>query len=155
MKTLSEMIEESYQYGGSQNRRVSMSKSEELQLSKSSSFHNRYVNRNWTFIPTVHASARAYTRIPEFEAEDWFKMHRSVVDKFDSLSSPIRDGVYVFYSKSMNQAYVAAVDAGARRVKIITVLPRGKSSPKGGNQKTKTVRMIIEGVVVEDILYID
>lgn len=156
MITFKQMIEESFQYGGSQNRRVDISKAEELEISKISSFHNRFVHQGWNFLPTIHASARAFIRVPEYEAEDWFKLHKNVVAKINSLATTIKAGSYVFYSKSMNQAYVAAVDPDKKLIKIITVLPKGKSSPAGGDQtRGKTVRMIVEGVVVEKIVYID
>lgn len=75
-----------------------------------------------------HPRARAFQRRPEFTERDWQELHRKVYDKIKSEN--LKSGLYLFYSKSMQQGYICRYTFG--KVRVITVLPKGKHDPRGG-----------------------
>ena len=144
MKPFKEFVIESFQ----QQRSASIakgirSKEDEIKIAQHEQpFYFQYKYQGWQFIPTVHQAAQAFDRCPKMDEDKWKDFHQKVFDKLKTLK-PI-DGEFIFFSKKYQQAYVAAVDFQKKTVRIITVLPPGRSNPKPG-----TVRMIIEGQIVE------
>lgn len=147
MKSFSNFLLESQQWGSGKAVR---SKEEEMEVAKMSPIFKKFALQGWTFEATIHAAAQAYDRRPGFEVDDWKKMHRSVLEAIKKNKSG--DGEYLFFSKSADQAYIAAVKAKQKMVRIITVLPKGKSFPLPGTEK-----LIVEGIAVEikEIIEVD
>lgn len=116
------------------------SKSEEMEIAKLSPLFVKFNYQGWTFEPTIHAAAQSYDRRPDLEVNDWKKMHRNVLFGLKSSGgAKVADGEYLFFSKSADQAYVAAVNSRQKQIRIVTVLPKGRSFPKPGTDK-----MIVE-----------
>jgi len=82
-------------------------------------------------------------RRPDMEVDDWKKLHRRVADYLQK-STKKQSGEYLFYSKSLQQGYVAVVAYNTKTVKIITVLPRGRSNPD-----SNTTKIIVENKEIE------
>ncbi|MDX1532665.1 MAG: hypothetical protein R3230_00505 [Nitrosopumilaceae archaeon] len=146
MKTIKDILIESAQMDRFRRaRKQKRSKEEEKRVALSDSeIYFRYKVNGWLFKATIHAAAQEYDRRPDMLQKDWKDFHNKVYDKVVKMK-PI-DGEFIFFSKSWNQAYVATVDFTKMIVKVITVLPKGRSNPKPG-----TVRMIIEGVEYTDL----
>lgn len=141
MKTIKDILIESSQMDRFARARnaTKRSKGEEKQVANSSAIFFHYNFKEWKFKATIHAAAQEFDRRPDMTESDWKDFHRRVYDKLEKMK-PI-DGEFIFFSKKYQQAYVAAVDFESKSVRVITVLPKGRSNPKPG-----TVRMIIEGV---------
>lgn len=141
MKTIKSLLIESRQMDrfAAVRKGGKRSKSEEKDVATSDSnlfFHYPY--KGWKFAATIHAAAQEFDRRPDMDEENWKDFHRRVYDKIQKMK-PI-NGEFIFFSKKYQQGYVAAVDFEINSVRVITVLPKGKSRPKPG-----TIRMIIEG----------
>lgn len=142
MLKFSDFLAESFQQGGPKAPR---SKEEELEVAKQSPIFRKTQFQGWSFDVTIHAAAQAYDRRPEFEFDDWKKLHRNALMGL-MKGKDAKSGDYIFHSKSLDQAYVAAVDVRRKTFKIVTVLPKGRSNPKPG-----TERMMVEGVEIEAV----
>lgn len=147
MLSFKQFVDESQQWGSDRAKR---SKEEEMQVAKMSPIFNVFSYQGWKFQSSVHAAAQAYDRRPDFELDDWKRMHRNVMHGLKSVKA--LDGEYLFFSKSADQAYIAAVNAKQKLIKIVTVLPKGKSFPKPGTDK-----LIVEGVeyFYEELVVVD
>lgn len=89
------------------------------------------------FIAANHTRARANLRHPDMKAEDWKDLHKRVENHLNSIpKSEKKNGEHLFYSKSKNIGYVAHVNHDSKTVHIMTVLPKNKSNPKPGTEKT-------------------
>jgi hypothetical protein len=140
MKNIKSILIESQQMDRFANARGKggRSKSEEKSIAGDSNLFFKFIYKEWSFQATIHAAAQEYDRRPDMLEADWKDFHKRVYDKLVKMK-PI-NGEFIFFSKKFQQAYVAAVDFQTNSVRIITVLPKGRSNPKPG-----TIRMIIEG----------
>jgi len=146
MKTIKSILIESRQMGrfASAKEKGKRSKPEEQKVAPYSNIFFKYPFKGWKFEATIHAAAQEYDRRPDMLEDDWKDFHSRVFDKLEKMK-PI-NGVFVFFSKKYQQSYIAAVNFETKTVKIITVLPKGKSDPRqSGPSKAPTIRMIIEG----------
>lgn len=134
-------LQESSQFG---EPKAPRSKAEEFEIAKASPIYqtNRMNIHGWVIMISIHAAAQAYDRRPGFELDDWKKLHTNIVNKIQKFPS-FKPGEYIFFSNSLQQAYVCKVDSDRKTITIITVLPRGRSNPKPGTQK-----MLVEGVEI-------
>jgi hypothetical protein len=140
MKSVKNILIESSQMDRfARARKPKRSKEEEKRVALSDSeIYFRHKINGWLFKATIHAAAQEYDRRPDMLEADWKDFHKRVYDKIEKMK-PI-DGEFIFFSKKWQQAYVASVDFSKKIVRVITVLPKGRSNPKPG-----TIRMIIEG----------
>ena len=153
MISLEEYLDESRQYGSPRApRHQGASKEEERANAEKSAINQKHTEGEWTFVPTIHASSQAFLRRGRLTAKDWKKIHANVIERIESFTRPIKTGYYVFYSKSYNQVYVVDLNADNKRIRIITVLPQGRSRPQDG-----TTRIMVEGIEIEDyeIVFVD
>nr|DAF18166.1 MAG TPA: hypothetical protein [Caudoviricetes sp.] len=117
----------------------------EKEQSKVSEFPDFYKKEGWEFIALGnHAKARAFQRRPDMTDKDWKSLHSKVFWKI--RDDKLKSGVYLFYSKSMEQGYVCRVLKDKKQVKIITVLPKGAKNPSlGSDTQEKTQLAVMEG----------
>lgn len=117
----------------------------EKEQSKVSEFPDFYKKEGWEFIALGnHAKARAFQRRPDLTDKDWKSLHSKVFWKI--RDDKLKSGVYLFYSKSMEQGYVCRVLKEKKQVKIITVLPKGAKNPSvGSDTQEKTKLAMMEG----------
>lgn len=117
----------------------------EREQSKISQFPDFYKKEGWEFIALGnHAKARAFQRRPDLTDKDWKTLHSKVFWKI--RDDKLKSGVYLFYSKSMEQGYVCRVLKEKKQVKIITVLPKGAKNPSmGSDTQEKTKLAMMEG----------
>lgn len=138
MQSLRQFIESSQQHANMNRQHKSKrTKSEEQDWAKESKFNKVVKLNGYTFEPSIHASSQARDRRPEFSESDWKNLHRKAM--WYIKDNQITNGAHLFYSKSMEQGYVATVKG--KNVKIITVLPKLKHNPQGGNSKTDLAMM--------------
>jgi hypothetical protein len=147
MKSLQEYIQSGRSRAVYKNIRT---KEEEMQIAKQSPIFVKLQYKGWVIDPTIHAAAQAYDRRPDFELDDWKKLHRRSVEHIMSQDLK-KSGEYLFYSKSLDQAYVTAIDTARKTVRIITVLPKGKNRPNGPT----TTQVIVENKTIEIIEFFD
>lgn len=130
MKTLFQYLNESFQKDRAAGVRNTGKRTKDDEKSNAGSSKFKYFkNRGWEIDPSIHAASQAKDRRPEMSVDDWKKLHRSVIA---ALPKKPKGGDYLFYSKKQEQGYVASVNAKKRRIRVITVLPKGKHNPKGG-----------------------
>lgn len=143
MKSIKDILVESGQSerfkraGRGSGNKLSKAEEKKIAMTDSNLFF-KYKLDDWSFEATIHAAAQEYERRPDMTEEDWKDFHSRVYDKIKTMK-PL-GGEFIFFSKKYQQAYVAAVDFNNATVRVITVLPKGRSNPKPG-----TIRMIIEG----------
>lgn len=125
------------------------SKEDEVSIAKQSPIFQKTSYQGWSFDVSVHAAAQAYDRRPDLEFDDWKKLHRNAVTGLMKDKSA-KTGDYIFFSKSLDQGYVAHVDVKRKAFKIITVLPKGRKNPMPG-----TSVLMVEGVEIQIISIID
>ena len=96
---------------------------------------------------SVHASSQAKDRRPEFSKSDWIDLHKKTCAKIDE-DGLYDDGWKLFYSKSMQQGYICMMKYIAGKdllnIKVVTVLPKGKNNPQGGNNGGQTELELME-----------
>lgn len=136
MKSLKEYLEESVQSGGPKGMR---GKSQEMDLAAQSPIYKKLKYKGWLIDPSIHAASQAFQRRPDMELEDWLKLHKKMMTWIISNKKE-KSGEYLFYSGMMRQGYVVAVDYRRKKVRIITVLPKGRNNPKPGTDK-----IVVEG----------
>ena len=144
--------DESYQLGGGRNPRdvSARSKDEEREIAAISSFNKKLSFRGWTFNPTIHASAQAHDRRSDYTLNHWKQLHLRVWEKVDELATKNgKSGDYLFYSKSLEQGYVAAVDFRKKEIRIVTVLPKGRNKAKDGTT-FKMMEGLEEFIILEE-----
>jgi len=141
MKSIKTILIESQQMDRFSSARNSgkRTKGEEQQVAKNSNIFFRFPYKDWKFESTIHAAAQEFDRRPDMLEADWKIFHTRVHTKIVTMK-PI-SGEFIFYSSKYQQGYVAAVDFNTKNVRVITVLPKGKSKPKPG-----TVRFFVEGI---------
>lgn len=139
------------QMGGPRGRKsggdAQMSKEQERELAELSSFMFPFRYIGYMIKPSIHAAAQAHIRRPDMTTDDWKKLHRNVVMTIKEKS--LTSGEYVFYSRSMKQAYVSVYDSRRRLLKIVTVLPEGRSNPKPGTKRMVTEALGLITIEVE------
>lgn len=96
---------------------------------------------------TVHSKSQAKDRRPEYTAKDWENLHKKTCATIDD-GGMYDDGWKLFYSKSMKQGYITNLkfvdSSGVLKVTVITVLPKGKNNPQGGNSGGTTELELME-----------
>lgn len=136
------------QYGFPKSKRYDKKDKDQIEReqAKISQFPSFYKKEGWEFIALGnHAKARAFQRRPEFNEKDWKDLHSKVFWKI--RDDKLKSGVYLFFSKSMQQGYVCRVLREKRQIKIITVLPKGAKNPSmGSDTQEKTELSIMEGL---------
>lgn len=127
-----------------------LTREQEAEYAKLSPLYKVFKYEGWEFQSIDHSAARAYTRRQDMDIDDWKRMHRTV-GAWIKLNKP-PSGDILFFSKSADQAYIVALNTKRRVIKIVTVLPKGKSFPKPGTEK-----VIVEGIEINplNIVYID
>lgn len=117
--------------GNNTNKRddKKFTKQEELEMADQSPIFRKYMAKNgWKFTATIHAAARAFQRRLEFEFTQWKLIHDRVAAKLDTFTRwKAGDNFLLFYSRSLEQAYITQVYPDQKTVRIITVLPKGKN----------------------------
>lgn len=142
--SFSDFMKESSQSGGPKSTRK-RSKAEEMSIANMATLYKKLKFRDWTIDPTIHAAAQSYDRRPGFSLDDWKGLHLKMMDYILAMKPEV-SGDYIFYSKSMEQAYVAAVDFRRKYIRIVTVLPKGRKNPQPG-----TKQVIVEGIAFDII----
>ena len=135
------------QQGGARGFRGKVTKDDERELAELSALKKSYRLGELTIRPTLHSSAQAYQRRPDMSVEDWRDFHLQVVKKIRDDQMP--GGEYIFFSRSMNQAYVVSYNERKKLIKIITVLPEGRSRPKPGTKKVLMESGILQYVEID------
>lgn len=102
-----------------------------------------HTQNGWEILITNHAELRNAQRTNGISDEQWTKFGDSVITRCER-SADIRNGEYLFVSKSLNQAVVFNVDKKVKQLRYITILPRGKQIPKQGTSK----------IMVESVEYV-
>lgn len=149
LKPFTTFIAESWQASRQASPKFQRSKAEEMEIAKSSPIYKDLNYKGWKVKPTIHAAAQAYDRRPDLEYSKWELMHKRMVDDIESKGR--NSGEYLYQSKSLRQAYVVAVDDRAKRINIITVLPKDRNNPKPG-----TVKVLVESKLLElEVIIID
>lgn len=142
---------ESRQYGGPRGKKApggrGMSKEEERELAELSAFTFPFRYIGYKVEPSIHAAAQAHLRRPDMDRDTWKKMHRNVVMTIKGKN--LGTGDYVFYSKSLKQAYVASYNTRQKMIRVLTVLPEGRSNPKPGTTRMVTESLNIQIIEVE------
>ena len=147
-----------FQRGGTTGNRTNarddkkFTKHEELEMADQSPIFRKYMSRNgWKFQTTVHAGARAFQRRLEFEFAQWKLMHDRVAEKLDGFTRWKKgDNYLLFYSRSLEQAYIVQVYPDQKTLRIITVLPKGRNSVPSG-----TGKVLVESVGMVEVETID
>lgn len=157
---IAEALNERYEYGnphaprkqeGGREGGKRTGEEERAVAGNSSIFKSWTSPEGWKIVSSVHAAAQAFDRRPEFKFDDWKKLHGRVAKKLESFTR-WTGNEFVFFSRSLDQGYVAAVDKDSKSVKIITVLPKGKNQPKAG-----TAKILLEffGVQELEVFFLD
>jgi len=120
----------------------------EVKNSKISAFGDFKDRKNDIYISaSLHAKSQAHDRRPEFTKSDWDKLHKKTAEKIND-DGMYDDGWKLFYSKSMQQGYIVLMkfvtSSNNLNVKVITVLPKGKNNPQGGNSGGTTELELME-----------
>lgn len=112
-------------------------KDQEIERGKTSELSPNYSKKGkWSFEPQVHAPSQATQYRPEFKSSDWHELHDKVHAVLDDKTKQvtdnkmipsIKDGTVVFYSRKQQQGYVTNVHRPSCQVRLVTVLPKGKS----------------------------
>ena len=105
----------------------------------------------WEVVKTKHGHEREHERHGgELPGGHHEFMHK-VIKKISGVKNP-RSGEFMYHSAKHNQAAVLNVDHEKKQLRVITVLPKGKSTPKPGTQKfmIEGVEQDIEVVILED-----
>lgn len=134
IETLMEWVG-NFQRGGTTGNRTNQrdekkfTKQEELEMADQSPIFRKYTSKSgWKFQPTIHAAARAFQRRLDFEFTQWKLIHDRVAAKLDTFTRWKQgDNFLLFYSRSLEQAYITQVYPDQKTVRIITVLPKGKN----------------------------
>lgn len=112
---------------------------------KNSSLPLSYTPAIYKFVPTFHAKARAHQHHPDIKTPEWQDLHQKVENHLNSIEKKDKkDGEHLFYSKSKNIGYVAAVNHKDKLVKIITVLQKNHQNTKEG-----TAKHLVESILLE------
>lgn len=94
----------------------------------------------WEVVRTKHGVEREHERHGGDLPGGHHDFMHKVTKKIDSVKTP-KSGEYMYHSMKHNQAAVLNVDHEKKQLRVITVLPHGKSIPKPGTRK-----VMIEGV---------
>lgn len=147
-----------FQRGGTTGNRTNQrddkkfTKQEELEMADQSPIFRKYTSKSgWKFQPTIHAAARAFQRRLDFEFTQWKLIHDRVAAKLDTFTRWKQgDNFLLFYSRSLEQAYITQVYPDQKTVRIITVLPKGKNLTPAD-----TGKVLIESVGEVDVEIIE
>lgn len=119
-------------------------KDDERQNARNSSINFVFKVQGWEIQPTIHAASQQSIRRPDLDQEDWKRLHRNVIH---GAPKNIKTGEYLFFSRSFDQGYVAAYNR--KRLRIVTVLPKGRGNPKDGTTKILVEALELEMIEVE------
>lgn len=116
-------------------------KDDEKANAKNAAINFVFKVNGWEFSPSIHAASQQYIRRPDMSQDDWKRMHRNVIH---GAPKGMKNGEYLFFSKSFDQGYVVVYNN--RKVRIVTVLPKSKGHAKDG-----TTKVIVESIGLEII----
>lgn len=105
----------------------------------------------WEVVKTKHGQEREHERHGgELPGGHHEFMHK-VIKKISGVKNP-RSGEFMYHSAKHNQAAVLNVDHEKKQLRVITVLPKGKTIPKPGTQKfmVEGVEQELECIVLHD-----
>jgi hypothetical protein len=105
----------------------------------------------WSVVKTKHGLEREHERHGgELPGGHHEFMHK-VIKKISGVKNP-RSGEFMYHSMKHNQAAVLNVDHEKKQLRVITVLPKGRTVPKAGTQKfmIEGVEQVIETFVLYD-----
>jgi len=125
MNTFSKFLESKQ----SSMKRAKSSIDHEKENASDSSFNFPFKYRDTSFDTSTHAASQAKDRRPEFTKDDWKDLHKKTA--ITIRKEQLKNGWFLFYSKSMEQGYIGVLKNN--KFKAITVLPKGKHNPQGGN----------------------
>lgn len=155
MKTFKEFMVEAQTGKAAFKKPKGKGKEYEIKNAGESAFKGyRDVKNDIVIQPSVHAASQAKDRRPEFSEQDWKQLHKKTAQKIDD-DGLYDDGWKLFYSKSMQQGYICVLKfndgSGILNVKVVTVLPKGKNNPQGGNSGGTTELELMESLVLESL----
>ena len=97
----------------------------------------RFMKGEWNFKPKIHVPSQAKERRPEWTSDDWHTLHDKVHGVLTDykkqyvpqgqLPAKVKNGEVLFYSRKQKQGYFTNIDHQTKEVRMITVLPPGKS----------------------------
>lgn len=127
-------------------------RTEEIEWGKDSAFNFKFVHQGVAFVPSIHSASQAKDRRPDLSESDWKKLHRKAY--WYIHDNNVKHGVFLFYSKELQQGYIAQVRpsrgtdgvSASKVVAVITVLPKGKHNPMGGNNPGQTELAMMEEI---------
>jgi len=105
----------------------------------------------WEVVKTKHGQDRENERhAGELPGGHHEFMHK-VIKKISGVKNP-RSGEFMYHSAKHNQAAVLNVDHEKKQLRVITVLPKGRTMPKPGTQKfmVEGVEQELECIVLHD-----
>jgi hypothetical protein len=105
----------------------------------------------WEVVKTKHGQDRENERhAGELPGGHHEFMHK-VIKKISGVKNP-RSGEFMYHSAKHNQAAVLNVDHEKKQLRVITVLPKGRTTPKPGTQKfmVEGVEQELECIVLHD-----
>lgn len=118
-------------------------KSAEYNNSKNSNLQSHKQNDTHINV-TIHAGSQALLRRPDLTKEHWndlkIKAHRHLERR--------KEGHYLVYSHDHEQGFIVHNEPEKKKMSIMTVLPKGKQSPKTG-----TAKVIIESIDYHMTIY--
>ena len=128
----------------------SRTKEEELELAKNSPLFKHIKLKGWLVKSSIHASAQAEDRRKEFTLKDWKKLHIKGIAELESENVYPTSEFFLIYSKSQEQGYIVKVSWRRKDIRIITVLPKGKNTPKDGTSK-----LVVEGLEITNLVTLE
>lgn len=98
--------------------------------------HNERTSKidGWEVVKTSHGYEREQERHDGQLPGGHEEFMKKVIAKNRSFKNP-RSGEYMYHSAKHNQAAILNVDHGKKQLRVITVLPRGRTLPKVGTKK--------------------
>lgn len=100
-----------------------------------------YFWKNRWVINTKHGFERIMKR-SKLTKDELKTLFRNAIKKLSKIGASAGDNI-LFFSKSLKQGFVSAVDDKGN-LRLITFLPRGKDFPKPGTEK-----VVVEGIEEE------
>ena len=88
----------------------------------------------WEVVKTSHGHDREQERHGGQLPGGHEEFIKKVIEKNKSFRNP-KSGEYMYHSAKHNQAAVLNVDHEKKQLRVITVLPKGKTFPKPGTKK--------------------
>lgn len=118
----------------------------ETLVEKSSHAERTSIIDGWEVVNTIHGVEREGERYNGgVDALDYEEYFRRVIKKLNSFTKK-KSGEYLFRSVGMNFSRVLNIDFSKPQIRVITTLPKGKSTPRAG-----TGKVLVEGAEYEEI----